>query len=106
MRSIAAVAFIALTACATQQPITLLPRAPGGQKATGTVDIEAKRMTAQIAGRKFEGALTMLRGRRASSVLTGDGGHLRCDLEFTRWLAASVGTCQDSDGVLYDLVSQ
>jgi hypothetical protein len=123
MKTLLALAAIALlAACAASQTITLLPRAANVPQAHGTLDRMTNTLVVDVEGRRYQGKMQMQTAttsrslfgpssttisNQATALLTGDGGHMRCEFGFDYFMTSATGVCVDNRNIVYDMqVSQ
>lgn len=122
MRSMVAIPILLLAACAAEQQITLLPRAPETQRGSGVLDRVTHDTTVTVGARTYRGktvfhsATTTSWGlfgpktattasNQASALLLGDaGGQLRCEFAFDQMYTMATGVCVDSRNITFDIL--
>jgi len=112
------VLFLFIAGCATQQGVALMPRGPG-QQGTGTFDHVHQVLTVELNGNRYKGIpitqtstsriglfgpATDTSTNQETALLIGErGGQLRCDFMWGGMRAQAVGSCVDSNNVVYDM---
>lgn len=102
------VVLLLLAGCAgPMKSMTLYPRSPATTPGHGTVDLAAKQLDVAIGANTYRGALVFesTRGNnKATSLLLGAAGQLRCDLSFGPLFSEATGVCVDAESRTFDVL--
>jgi hypothetical protein len=111
---------VLLSACAARQSATLFPRGADRTQGYGELDRITNTLTVQIQGNEYRGPMIMetsttmaglwgpatstTHTNKASALLLGTAGQIRCDFAFDMLMTQATGVCVDSKEVVYDLL--
>ena len=110
-----------LGACASEQQVLLLPRAPATERATGKLDRLRHDMVVVMGGKTYAGKTTLRTAMTTSSgflgprtsltssdrgtaLLIGESGQIRCEFGWDAMMTIATGVCTDSNNLTYDLL--
>lgn len=113
---------ILLAACAAQQQVALMPRAPATERGDGVLDRMTHDMQVTLGGQTYVGKAVLNTGtatstgylgalrttsttdNSGSALLVAPGGQIRCDYRWDAMFTMATGVCIDSGNLTYDVL--